>query len=102
MSKFIQIARKSEIPKGSAKCVEVEGRRIAVFNLGDEFFGIDDVCPHAGAPLSEGTVDGGEVECPWHGARFNLKTGDVLAPPAEEGVKKYAIRVTGDLIEVEI
>lgn len=102
MSKFIAVAKKSEIAVGSGKCVEVEGKRIAVFNLGNEFFAIDDTCPHAGASLSEGTVEGEEVECPWHGARFRIKSGEVTSPPSEEGVAKYNVRVTGDAIEVEL
>ncbi|MBM3838506.1 MAG: Rieske 2Fe-2S domain-containing protein [Verrucomicrobia bacterium] len=102
MPKFIAVAKKSEIAVGSGKCVEAEGKRIAVFNLGSEFLAIDDTCPHAGASLSEGAVEGEEVECPWHGARFKLRTGEVTAPPSEEGVAKYNVRVTGDTVEVEI
>lgn len=102
MSKFIPVAKRSEIAAGSAKCVVVEGKRIAVFNVGNEFFAIDDVCPHAGASLSEGAVEGEEVECPWHGARFRIRTGEVTAPPSDEGVAKYNVRVSGDAIEVEV
>ena len=102
MPKFIQVAKTSEIAEGSGKCVEVEGKRIAVFNLRDEFFAIDDTCPHAGASLSEGIVEGDEVECPWHSARFKIKSGAVTSPPSEEGVAKYNVRVTGDAIEVEV
>ena len=102
MPKFIQVAKTSEIAEGSGKCVEVEGKRIAVFNLRNEFFAIDDTCPHAGASLSEGIVEGDEVECPWHSARFKIKSGAVTSPPSEEGVAKYNVRVTGDAIEVEV
>ena len=102
MPKFVQVAKSSEIAEGSGKCVEVEGKRIAVFNLRNEFFAIDDTCPHAGASLSEGIVEGDEVECPWHSARFKIKSGAVTSPPSEEGVAKYNVRVTGDAIEVEV
>lgn len=102
MPKFVPVARKSEMPDGSAKCVEVEGKRIALFQLGNEVCAIDDTCPHAGASLCEGTVEGEEVECPWHGARFKIRSGEVTAPPADEGVTSYKVRITGDVIEVEV
>lgn len=102
MSRFVEVAKKSEIAEQSAKCVEVEGKRIALFNLGGEFYAIDDKCTHRGGPLSEGSLEGEEVECPLHGAHFNIKSGEVTAPPAPKGVNKYTVRVTGDVIEIEV
>jgi len=102
MPKFVAIGKTSEIPDQGAKCVEVEGRKIAVFNLGGAFYAIDDDCPHEQGPLSDGNIDGEEVECPWHGSRFNLKTGKVTMDPAEEDVRSYPVRVTGDSIEVAV
>ena len=102
MPKFISVAKTSDIAAGSGKCFEVEGKRIALFRIGNDFHAIDDTCPHAGASLSEGAIDGEEVECPWHGARFKIKSGQVTAPPSDEGVAKYAVRVTGDAVEVEV
>ena len=102
MAKFVQVAKSAEIADGSAKCVEVEGRRIAIFNLGGEFFAIDDTCTHRGGSLSEGTIEGEEVECPWHGARFKIRSGEVTCEPAPQDVSKYNLRVTGDAIEVEM
>ncbi len=102
MGKYVRVASKSEIADQSGKCVEAEGKRIALFNLGGEFYAIDDTCTHQGGPLSEGTIEGEEVECPWHGARFNVKTAAVTSPPANEGVARYNVRVTGDDVEVEV
>ena len=102
MSKFIQVAKKSEIAENSAKCVDIEGKRIALFNLGGEIFAIDDVCTHSGGPLSEGTIEGDAIECPWHGARFSIRSGDAMGPPAYEGVAKYNVRVLGDAVEIEM
>ncbi len=59
-------------------------------------------CPHRGGPLAEGMLAGEEVICPWHGSRFNVKTGAVLIPPARQGVKSFPVRVTGDDVEVEM
>ena len=102
MSKFVEVARKDEIPDQSAKCVEVEDKTIALFNLGGEFYAIDNTCTHDGGPLGEGDVIGEEVECPWHGAMFNIKSGEVTMDPAEEKVTKYNVRVKGEAIEIEI
>lgn len=102
MPKFVKVATTSEIADQSAMCVEVEGMRIAIFNLGGEFYAIDDICAHMGGSLSEGSVRGDEVECPWHGAHFNIKSGEVTGPPAPEGVANYTVRLVGDAIEIEV
>ncbi len=101
MSKFVEAARKNEIPDQSAICVEVSGKTIAIFNLGGEFYAIDNTCTHRGGPLDEGDIIGEEVECPWHCAKFNIKTGEVTLEPAEENVTKYNVRVQGEVIEIE-
>lgn len=64
--------------------MEAGGQRIAIFNLGGTYYAIEDTCSHRGGPLSEGTLAGNEVICPWHGSRFNAKTGAVLTARARE------------------
>ncbi len=102
MSKFVPVAKLSEIPDQTVKCVQVEGRSIALFNIGGLLYALDDTCTHEGGPLSEGLIYGEEVECPWHGARFNITTGKVTLDPATEGVVRYNLRLNGDDIEVEV
>jgi len=102
MPQFIKVAERSEMAQGTGKSVEVEGKRIALFNLTGEFYAIDDTCTHRGGTLSEGSLEGDEVECPLHGARFNIKSGQVKCPPAGTDVAAYKVRVTGDDIEVEV
>ena len=102
MPGFIFVAKRSEIPEGSGLCVEVEGKRIALFRLGKAVCAIDDACPHANGPLSEGSLEGAVVECPWHGSRFNVSTGEVTRRPAARGVATYVVRVTGEEVEVEL
>ena len=99
---FVRVASRSELREGTPLCVEVRGTRIALFRIGEEIHALQDQCTHLGGPLSEGFVEGEEVECPWHSARFNLKTGEALSPPAFEGVRIYPVRVTGDEIEIEV
>jgi NAD(P)H-dependent nitrite reductase small subunit len=102
MPRFVTACRRSEVPEQGGRCVDVEGKRIAIFRVGDRFYAIDDTCTHMGGPLSEGEVEGEQVECPWHGAHFDLRTGEATGPPADEAVARYEIRVTGDEIEIEV
>ncbi len=102
MGEFVKIGKASEIDDKCAKCVEVKGHSIAVFNLGGEFYAIDDLCTHEEGPLSEGHIEGEEVECPWHAARFNIKTGKALCAPACEDQPVFNIRVVDGDLEVEI
>ncbi|MEW6302007.1 MAG: non-heme iron oxygenase ferredoxin subunit [Verrucomicrobiota bacterium] len=102
MAKLVKVAETKDLASGQAGAFEVEGRRIAVFNVDGNYFAIDDTCPHAGAPLSEGSVSGGKVVCPWHEAEFDLNSGAVLGPPADQGVGCYKVVVEGNDIKVEI
>jgi len=102
MAQFIKVASTADLAPGEARCVEVEGKKVALFNLDGSFYAIDDTCPHRGGPLSEGDVAGEEVTCPWHGAVYNIKTGAALGPPAPRGVGCYAVRVQGSDVEVEV
>ena len=102
MSKLIKVAEAQSLAPGKATAVEVEGKRIALFNVDGAFFALDDECPHAGGPLSEGQVNDCKVTCPWHEADFDLKTGAVLAPPAFEGVKSFKVVVEGNDVKVEV
>ena len=99
---FTKIAAAGEIAVGSAKQVTIDGRTLAVFNVAGTYYAIDDTCPHRGAPLSEGQVNGTEVTCPWHGAGFDLATGRHLCPPAPHDVRAYKVQVVGDDVLVEM
>jgi len=103
MAHFVKVGTIAELEHlETGKLVEAEGQSIAIFNLGGRFYAIENTCPHRGGPLSEGMMTGEEVICPWHGSRFNVKTGAVLTPPAPQGVKSFPVRVTGNDVEVEI
>ncbi|RMF82599.1 MAG: non-heme iron oxygenase ferredoxin subunit [Nitrospirae bacterium] len=104
MGDWHRVLRLAELPPGSRRVVEVEGVDVALFNVGGELLAVEDVCTHDGGPLAEGEVEGEVIVCPRHGARFSLRTGEVLAPPAYEPVARYAVRLAegegGPWIEV--
>jgi 3-phenylpropionate/trans-cinnamate dioxygenase ferredoxin subunit len=102
MSDFIKVANRDELPPGGRKVVEIDGRPIGLFRIGGDFYAIDDVCTHDGGPLVEGELDGCEIECPRHGARFDVKTGRALSMPAIEPVTAHAIELREDGIYVAI
>jgi 3-phenylpropionate/trans-cinnamate dioxygenase ferredoxin subunit len=84
MPKFMKVATTDELEDQQGKLVELEGQKIALFRVEEAFHALSDTCTHRGGPLSEGTVEGAEVTCPWHGARFDIKTGAVMGCRRDE------------------
>lgn len=101
MSTLHEVCRTAELPPGKARMVQVGGKSIALFNVGGRFYALDNTCTHRGGPLAEGKVDGPGVICPWHGSKFDLQTGKVLAPPATRPVTAYRVAVEGDRVKIE-
>lgn len=102
MEDLVRVAAIEDIPPGERLLVELEGIRIAVFNLDGDYYAIEDVCTHDGGPLVEGEVlDGGQVECPRHGARFDIRTGEALSMPAFEPTPSYEVQIDGGNIYLE-
>jgi nitrite reductase/ring-hydroxylating ferredoxin subunit len=99
---WIKAAKISDIPEGKIRSLEVGGKKIAVAHVGSEFFALDDACTHAQCSLGEGKLLDYEVECPCHGSRFDVVTGEVRFFPATVGVKTYKVRVEKEGISVEI
>jgi nitrite reductase/ring-hydroxylating ferredoxin subunit len=84
----------AEILPGEAKCVLLDEKRILLARVDDRIYAVSDVCSHACAYLSEGFLDGTIVECPLHGAQFDVTTGKVLSPPADRDIETYNVTVT--------
>lgn len=99
MSEFVTIAKVGAIPEGQGQAFAVNGRMVAVFNEGGEYFAIDDFCPHMGASLAGGPLADGIVTCPWHAWRFCVHDGAWCDNP-RLGVDRFAVRVVGDEIQV--
>lgn len=93
MADFVKIAALTEIPEGGKKLAEIDGRPIAVFNVGGTVYAIDDVCTHDGGPLAEGELEGAEIRCPRHGAKFDVRTGKALCFPAFEPVTTHTVEL---------
>ena len=102
MAGFVKVAMSDEIAPGQGKLVEVEDKKIALFNVEGLFYAIDNTCTHRGGPLSEGELEGNEVTCPWHGGIFNVTTGAVVGGPPPSNVASYPVRVVGADVEIEI
>ncbi|MFN3981187.1 MAG: Rieske (2Fe-2S) protein [Caldilinea sp.] len=102
MSNYIKVAALADVPVGGSKLVEVNRIRVALFNLDGAIHAIEDVCTHDGGPLVEGTiVDGYQVQCPRHGARFDIRTGAALSFPAFEPTNTYAVQIKDGDIWIE-
>jgi 3-phenylpropionate/trans-cinnamate dioxygenase ferredoxin subunit len=97
---FVTVAKTDELGNGERKLLDIDGEIIAVFNIAGAYFAIADVCSHDDGPVAEGEVSGTEIECPRHGARFDLTTGKALTLPAVVDIPSYPIRVVGDEIQI--
>src|SRR2546429_9790804 len=102
MSKFVKVATTDEMANQLAKHLAMDGEKIALFKAGGAFYALSDTCTHRRGPLSEGDVEGTDVTCPWHGAKFDLRTRPALGPPAQTGANDYPVKPAGRDIEIEI
>jgi naphthalene 1,2-dioxygenase system ferredoxin subunit len=100
--KWIRVAAVGAVPEGEVVGAVAEGRRIAVYNVGGTFFATDDLCTHGSALLSDGWLDGDEIECPLHAGRFDVKTGKAICAPVTRDVATYPVRAEGDDLEVRL
>ena len=100
MEKFVRVAATSDIPMGGLKGFEVGHSRFVIAHTAEGFFAVADECTHDSAPISSGRVRGNEIMCTRHGARFDLKTGAVTAPPAVVPIDTLTIKVDKDDILV--
>lgn len=101
MAEWAKVAKKSEIPAEIGKCVEVKGREIALFKIGDKVYAIDHICKHQGGPLAEGGLEGTIVTCPWHGWQYDVTTGECSFNPSIQQ-ETFKVREEGEDIFVEI
>ena len=101
MPNFVRVASTSDLKPGENKVVEVNGEQVALFNVDGEFFAINNTCLHRGGPLGEGFLEGDVVTCPWHGWRYNVKTGSNLMVPNQK-VDAYQVKTEGNDVLVSL
>lgn len=99
MGEFVTVAKVGSIPEGRGATFTVDGRLVAVFHHEGNYYAIDDLCPHMGASLGAGAVDGGTVTCPWHAWRFDVRSGSWLDNPRLK-IDCFEVRIVGDDIQV--
>ena len=101
MAEFVKVARVEDIPPGGRLWYDFEEETVVIFNVEGQFYAIADVCTHDGGPLEDGELDGYEVECPRHGARFDVRSGAAVALPAVAPVQSYEVKVEEGYVYVE-
>jgi len=100
MADWQDVARIEELQPGSWRIVDADGTRIAVFNIDGEIFAIEDVCTHDGGDLASGCLEGDQIVCPRHGARFCVRTGEALTAPAFEPTAVFPVRIEAGVVQV--
>ncbi len=102
MAEWVNVCAEGELESGMRKVIVTEIGPIAVFNLGGSLHAIEDVCTHDGGELASGELDGDQIVCPRHGARFCIRDGRALTPPAYEDIETFPVRVKDGMVQVDI
>jgi len=101
-AEFVVLAQTSDVPQGEVRVFPHGDRSVALCNIEGKFYAVENVCTHDDAPLGEGRLDGHCIECPRHGARFDVRTGEVRQMPAVHPIPSFEIRVEGDNILMKV
>ena len=99
---WVKAANRANLAEGEVLGVLVSGHEIALYDLDGTLYATDDICTHAYAKLSDGWLDKGEIECPLHAGRFDVRTGAATAPPCTDPIKSYPVRLVGDDIQIKL
>jgi len=102
MSETIKVCAAEQLADGGMRTIDAKGVQILVVRYGDNFYALKDECSHEEFPLSEGWVEDGCIFCAFHGAKFDLKSGDALSLPAYEAVQTFPVQVNNGMIEIEV
>jgi nitrite reductase/ring-hydroxylating ferredoxin subunit len=101
LPEYVRVASVSEVPAGTGRVVEANGRALALFNVDGRFYAMDNTCLHRGGPVGEGDLEGTIVTCPWHGFQYDVTTGRNVLDP-DVGLEPFAVRVDGDDVLVAV
>lgn len=97
---FVKVAETKDIQPSTMKAIDLAGERVCIVNVEGNYYAIGNVCTHVGGPLDEGTLEGYDVECPWHGSKFDVRSGAPTKPPARQAVPTYEVKVEDNNILV--
>lgn len=97
---FVEVAETKDIQSSNMKAIDLAGEKVCIVNIEGNYYAIGNVCTHVGGPLDEGTLEGSEVEGPWHGSKFDVRTGEPTRPPARRAVLTYEVKVEDNNILV--
>ncbi len=100
MTDWIDVCAENALADKENIIVDVDGTEVAIFKLDKKFYAIEDVCTHDGAEIASGELEGDEIVCPRHGARFCVKTGEVKCAPAYENIETFPIQITAGRVQV--
>jgi len=101
MPEWINVFNENALMNGENSVIDVDGTEVAVFKIDDQFYAIEDVCSHDGTEIASGELDGDEIICPRHGARFCVKTGAVKSAPAYEDIHSYPVRIVEGKVQIK-
>ena len=96
------LGMESEVPEGGATCVTANQRPYVLFKVGGKVYCLDNTCTHLGGPLCQGRLQGSIIQCPWHGSRFDVTSGNVVGPPARKPVRSYPVAIEDGKVVVEL
>jgi len=99
---FVPVSKVNDVGDGDRLFVEIDDHELVLFNIAGEYFAIGDVCSHDDGPLGDGEIDAYDVICPRHGARFDVRSGQVTSLPAVNNIPSYLVRISGSDIEIGI
>lgn len=97
---FVKVVETRDIQSSNMRPIDLDGERVCIANVDGSYYAIGNICTHLGGPLNEGKLEGYNVECPWHGSRFDVRTGEPSRPPAQHPVPAYEVKVEGNSILV--
>ena len=99
---FVRVADTKDIAPSQMKEVQVDGESVCIANVDGNYYAIGSICTHEGGPLADGTINGFEVECPWHNSKFDVRTGEVTSPPANEPEPVYEVKIEGNSVFIKL
>ncbi len=101
MNAFVKVAETKDIPLSRMKEIDFNGPKVCVVNIEGKYYAIGNVCTHMGGPLAEGKIEGYEVQCPWHGSKFDIRSGKVTQSPAIRPELSYEVKTEGENILIK-